>query len=114
MSEDLISNGIKREYESVVSRINLYDKQYYQENQSLITDSEYDRIIGFTTARDIIVNLSCLCEEIELYETDDIPGLSDSYYEYLCGDYDEFVKQLRAFMIQLLIDIDLDNTDHYY
>lgn len=42
MSEDLISNAIKREYESIVSQINLYDKQYYQENQSLIHDSEYD------------------------------------------------------------------------
>ena len=78
-----------------------------------LTDSEEDRILGFTKARDIIVEFLGW-DEVELYEIDEIPGQSDSYYEYWCGDYDKFVKQLRVFMIQLLIDIDLDNTDHYY
>jgi len=38
------------------------------------------------------------CEEFELYEIDDSPMHSDVYYEYHCGDFDEFISKLRAWI----------------
>ncbi|MDB4821611.1 hypothetical protein OAH81_01055 [Candidatus Pseudothioglobus singularis] len=44
------------------------------------------------------------CEEFELYEIDDSPMHSDVYYEYYCGDFDEFIKKLREWITKFLDD----------
>ena len=44
------------------------------------------------------------CEEFELYEIDESPMHSDVYYEYYCGDFDEFIKNLRDWITKLLND----------
>ena len=44
------------------------------------------------------------CEEFELYEIDDSPMHSDVYYEYHCGEFDEFIKNLRDWITKLLND----------
>ena len=69
-------------------------------------DLSYDdieRITDEISTRDLIVNVLDV-EEIELYEIDDSPMHSDTYYEYRCGDYDEFVNKLRAWIVKFLDD----------
>lgn len=56
-----------------------------------LTDDESDRIWGRISRRSLLIE--CLdCEEIELEEIEGGPGLSDSIYEYRCGDKADFVK----------------------
>jgi len=45
------------------------------------------------------------CEEFELYSIEDSPMHSDVYYEYYCGDFDEFINKLRVWIIQYLKDL---------
>ena len=45
------------------------------------------------------------CEEFELYSIEDSPMHSDVYYEYYCGDFDEFINKLRVWIIQYLEDL---------
>ena len=69
-------------------------------------DLSYDdieRITDQISRRDLIVNVLDV-EEIELYEVDDSPMHSDTYYEYRCGDYDEFVNKLREWIVKFLDD----------
>ena len=42
------------------------------------------------------------CEEFELYEIDESPMHSDVYYEYYCGDFDEFISKLRTWILDYL------------
>jgi len=42
------------------------------------------------------------CEEFELNEIDDSPMHSDVYVEYYCGDFDEFISKLRAWILNYL------------
>ena len=66
-----------------------------------LTLSDVDKIWGDTNER-VVVTEELDCEEIDLYESDDMPGQSDSYYEYRCNDKREFVRKLRAWIIKLL------------
>ena len=69
-------------------------------------DLSYDdieRITDQISRRDLIV-VALDVEEIELYEVDDSPMHSDTYYEYRCGDYDEFVNKLREWIVKFLDD----------
>jgi hypothetical protein len=69
-------------------------------------DLSYDdieRITDQISRRDLIVNVLDV-EEIELYEVDDSPMHSDTYYEYRCGDYDEFVNKLSEWIVKFLDD----------
>jgi antitoxin component YwqK of YwqJK toxin-antitoxin module len=70
-----------------------------------LTYSDVDKIQGDVDYRELLtVELDCV--EIELCEigeeADEIPGQSDSYYEYQCGDKDQFVRKLRAWVIKFL------------
>ncbi len=67
-----------------------------------LTYSDVDKIWGDINCRDLLAELDCV--EIELCETDEIPGQSDSYYEYQCGDKGQFIKKLRAWIIKFLED----------
>lgn len=67
-----------------------------------LTDEEIERIWGNISPRDLIVDNELWCEEIELHEIDEMPGQSDSYYEYRCGNYDEFVVKLKEWFLQFL------------
>ena len=44
MVDSLFKESIKEEYFSLVKKINLCDKKYYAENESLIDDAEYDKL----------------------------------------------------------------------
>ncbi len=66
-----------------------------------LTLSDVDKIWGDTNER-VVVTEELDCEEIDLYESDDMPGQSDSYYEYRCNNKGEFVRKLRAWIIKLL------------
>ena len=69
-------------------------------------DLSYDdieRITDQISRRDLIV-IALDVEEIELYEVDDSPMHSDTYYEYRCGDYDEFVNKLSEWIVKFLDD----------
>lgn len=46
MIEDLFNNKIKvtAEYQALIAKINLCDKKYYQEDDSIISDAEYDEL----------------------------------------------------------------------
>ena len=69
-------------------------------------DLSYDdieRITDQISRRDLIV-VALDVEEIELYEVDDSPMHSDTYYEYRCGDYDEFVNKLSEWIVKFLDD----------
>jgi len=64
---------------------------------------EIERITDQISRRDLIVNALDV-EEIELYEIDDSPMHCDTYYEYRCGDYDEFVNKLKEWIVEFLKD----------
>jgi hypothetical protein len=66
-----------------------------------LTLEDIERITDEISSRDLIVNALDV-EEIELYEIDDSPMHSDTYYEYRCGDYDDFIKRLRAWIVLFL------------
>ena len=65
--------------------------------------NDIEQITDQISRRDLIVNVLDV-EEIELYEVDDSPMHSDTYYEYRCGDYDEFVNKLREWIVKFLDD----------
>ena len=62
---------------------------------------DMNRITDQISRRDLIVDVLDV-EEIKLYEIDDSPMHSDTYYEYRCGDYDDFIKRLRAWIVLFL------------
>ena len=64
---------------------------------------DIERITDQISRRDLIV-VALDVEEIELYEVDDSPMHSDTYYEYRCGDYDEFVNKLSEWIVKFLDD----------
>jgi len=66
-----------------------------------LTISDVDKIWAYHNERDVVIE-ELGCEEIDLYESDDMSGQSDSYYEYRCDDKGEFVRKLRAWIIKLL------------
>ena len=66
-----------------------------------LTLEDIERITDEISSRDLIVNALDV-EEIELYEIDDSPMHSDTYYEYRCGNYDDFIKRLRAWIVLFL------------
>lgn len=59
-----------------------------------LSDEQEFKLWEQITPRDLLVN-DLWCEEIELEEQDDIPGMSDSVYEYRCGEREEFILRLR-------------------
>jgi antitoxin component YwqK of YwqJK toxin-antitoxin module len=71
-----------------------------------LTDSDVDKIWGDINCSDLLAELDCV--EIDLCEidedADEIPGQSDSFYEYQCGDKDQFARKLRAWIIKFLED----------
>lgn len=66
-----------------------------------LTYSDSDKIWTNINPRDALEEYLG-CEELLLYEIDDSPMHSDVYYEYYCGDFDEFVNKLRAWIIDYL------------
>ena len=64
-----------------------------------LTEEEQQRIWDEITPRRILVE-DLLCEEIEIEEFDDAPGLSDSSYEYLCGPREQFIERLRKVLLR--------------
>ncbi len=63
-----------------------------------LSDEEHDRLVENTTDRDLL----CECESVqenEMYEVDEIPGMSDVYYEY-CVSYPEGLREeLRTLIL---------------
>ena len=70
-----------------------------------LTDEEIERIWDNISPRDLIVDNELWCEEIELHEIDEVPGQSDSYYEYRCGNYDEFAEERRLFYDEFVVKL---------
>jgi hypothetical protein len=64
-----------------------------------LTDDERDRLWEAINERDLLTD-ELLCAEIDLYETDGAPGISDRYVEYRCGPRKDFVKRLRAALLK--------------
>ena len=64
-----------------------------------LTEEEQQRIWDEITPRRILVE-DLLCEEIEIEEFDDAPGLSDSVYEYRCGPREQFIERLRKVLLR--------------
>ena len=66
-----------------------------------LSDAEWEAVWNKINHRDLV--LSCpSCMEIELDEVDEIPGQSDSYFEYDCDDRDLFIAELRSAILSIL------------
>jgi hypothetical protein len=65
-----------------------------------LSEEEWYAIWEKVSPRELLVEV-LECEEIELEEMDGGPGLSDSRYEYLCGDRDEFIARLSDALLRL-------------
>jgi hypothetical protein len=66
-----------------------------------LSDDEHDRLWDDTSPRDLLVDILD-CEEIELYEIDDMPGRSDRFFEYRCGPREEFIEKLRKELAEIV------------
>jgi hypothetical protein len=66
-----------------------------------LTYSDSDKIWTNINPRDALEEYLD-CEEFELYEIDESPMHSDVYYEYYCGDFDEFISKLRTWILDYL------------
>jgi hypothetical protein len=70
-----------------------------------LTDEQCDRIWGKISPRDVLVE-HLHCEEIELDSSDDLPGMSDSTFEYRCGPRAVFIQRLKEVLLGLLEEAD--------
>jgi hypothetical protein len=66
-----------------------------------LSSEEEDRLWNVTNPRDLLVARTS-CEETPLYETDDAPGLSDSYFQYDHADSDVLAAELREAILAIL------------
>jgi hypothetical protein len=69
-----------------------------------LTDAEEEMLWDEIDRRHFLID-NDLCEEIELEgeeDESDIPGMSDSVYEYRCGAKNEFVARLRSAILKEL------------
>jgi len=64
-----------------------------------LTDEQRDRLWEAIDQRSLLTD-ELDCAEIDLYETDGAPGISDRYVEYRCGPKKDFVKRLRAVLLK--------------
>jgi len=63
-----------------------------------LSDEESDRLVDETNMRDLL----CECEsvqEVEKYEVDEIPGMSDVYYEYRVSDPVGLREEVRTLIL---------------
>lgn len=58
-----------------------------------LTEGEEEKIWEEISPRTLLVEILD-CEEIELEEFDEVPGMSDKVYEYRCGPREEFIERL--------------------
>jgi hypothetical protein len=64
-----------------------------------LSDDAEQRIWERVSPRRLLVDVLG-CEEVEVAERDDGPGLSDSVYEYRCGPRAEFIARLREVLLE--------------
>lgn len=68
-----------------------------------LTEDEHCELWDEVSERDFLL-WHLECEEFEIKTVDCVPGMSDSWYEYRCGDKDIFLTKLRAAIIDLVND----------
>lgn len=65
------------------------------------SDSSEEAIWNQISRRSLLVDVLG-CEEIEIESVDEIPGLSDSLFEYRCGPSSVFIPKLRQALLDYL------------
>lgn len=59
-----------------------------------LTEDQENQLWDVVSRRDLLLSCDC-CEEMLLEESDAIPGLSDSYFQYRCTSRQQLAEELR-------------------
>jgi hypothetical protein len=66
-----------------------------------LSDEQTDKLWEQTTPQSLLTD-DLGCEEIEVEGQDDIPGMSDSIYQYHCVEREAFILRLRTAILNYL------------